>query len=318
MPKITVVIPLYNKAGYIRRALDSVFSQTFIDYEIIVIDDGSTDDSVDHVEIYNDSRLRIIHQENSGPGAARNRGINESRGEYIAFLDADDEWLPNYLATSFSILERNPQCGICVSAWYQDYSKGFDRVYEGKTILDAYNSMGVRFEGGHVNVNGALPDETKLMMWWTGTVFVRREILSNCYRFYGTTRHTYGEDVFLWIQLAFNHDFYRNIEPLAWYHNEASDLSSGGYRTRALEAFLLWPDQIIEKSRAGRRKEIRYWLAAYAAKSALSRLGVGQYENAIRLLKIFPDMSLVDPKRFISLLAKLILFKAGIYKPCQQ
>ena len=103
--KVSVIIPLYNKAPYLRRALDSIAAQTFADFEVIVVDDGSTDDGATIVEKYPDSRFRLIRQANAGPGAARNAGIAQARGELIAFLDADDEWLPEFLYESVRLLE---------------------------------------------------------------------------------------------------------------------------------------------------------------------------------------------------------------------
>jgi glycosyltransferase involved in cell wall biosynthesis len=98
--KVSIIIPLYNKAPYVRRALDSIAAQSLSDFEVIVIDDGSTDDGAAIVTGYPDARYRLIRQANAGPGAARNTGIAQSRGEFIAFLDADDEWLPTYLDES--------------------------------------------------------------------------------------------------------------------------------------------------------------------------------------------------------------------------
>jgi len=95
--KVSIVIPLYNKAPYVRRALDSIAVQTFADFEAIIVDDGSTDMGAAVVANYSDPRFRLIRQENAGPGAARNAGIAQAQGEFIAFLDSDDEWLPNYL-----------------------------------------------------------------------------------------------------------------------------------------------------------------------------------------------------------------------------
>jgi len=94
---ISVIMPLYNKKPYVQRAIDSVLAQTHKDYELIVVDDGSTDGGGDVVRQYTDPRIRLIAQENAGVSAARNRGIAEAKGEWIAFLDADDEWRPTFL-----------------------------------------------------------------------------------------------------------------------------------------------------------------------------------------------------------------------------
>ena len=122
MVKVSVIIPLYNKEAYIKRALHSVLKQTIQDFEIIVVDDGSTDNGPDIVKMFKDSRLRLVQQENSGVSAARNKGIQKSKCDLIAFLDADDEWLPTFLETILRLKENNPEAGAYVTAYdrYQD------------------------------------------------------------------------------------------------------------------------------------------------------------------------------------------------------
>lgn len=107
---ISVVIPLYNKETQIAHTLQSVFNQIYQDFEIVIVDDGSIDGSVAEVEKYSDSRIRLIHQKNAGVAAARNRGIEEAKGDLIAFLDADDEWKPEYLATQNYLFQKYPDC----------------------------------------------------------------------------------------------------------------------------------------------------------------------------------------------------------------
>jgi len=114
---ISVVIPLYNKARHIRRALSSVLAQTAPCFELVVVDDGSTDGSADVVRSISDSRLRLVVQPNGGECAARNRGIRETSGELIAFLDADDEWLPEFLSTVMRLYDQCPQAGAYATAY---------------------------------------------------------------------------------------------------------------------------------------------------------------------------------------------------------
>ncbi len=114
MPKVSVIIPTYNRERLISRALDSVLKQTFTDYEIIVVDDGSTDYTKDVLKKY-EGRIRYFYQANSGISGARNRGLAEAKGEYIAFLDSDDAWLPEKLAMQVAILDRDPTVGIVYS-----------------------------------------------------------------------------------------------------------------------------------------------------------------------------------------------------------
>ena len=108
MPKVSVIIPTCNRAEYITQAIDSVLAQTYTDYEIIVVDDGSTDNTKEVMEPYMD-RIRYIYQENAGVSAARNTGIKAAKGDWVAFLDSDDEWLPGKLAVQIRAVERHPQ-----------------------------------------------------------------------------------------------------------------------------------------------------------------------------------------------------------------
>lgn len=124
MPYFSVVIPLYNKAHFVLRTVESALSQDFSDFEIIVIDDGSTDGSADVLRDVADSRLIVVNQENAGVAAARNRGIELSRGRYLAFLDADDVWRPYYLTEIRKIIESYPEAGMYVTAYDVVLPKG--------------------------------------------------------------------------------------------------------------------------------------------------------------------------------------------------
>lgn len=109
---ISIVMPLFNKEREIARAIRSVLAQTYEDYELIIVDDGSTDDGPAIAESFTDSRVRMISQTNAGVSKARNRGILESRADLIAFLDADDEWHKDFLRTIVRLQQRYPQCGV--------------------------------------------------------------------------------------------------------------------------------------------------------------------------------------------------------------
>jgi glycosyltransferase involved in cell wall biosynthesis len=118
LPTISVIIPLYNKAAYVERAVQSALSQIPGPDEVLVIDDGSTDDGLARLERFaGDSRVRIVRQKNAGEGAARNRGLSEMRGELAAFLDADDEWLPGHLEGILELSLRFPEAGILATGF---------------------------------------------------------------------------------------------------------------------------------------------------------------------------------------------------------
>jgi glycosyltransferase involved in cell wall biosynthesis len=131
-PTFSVVIPAYNTADTLGEAINSVLAQTRQDFEIVVVDDGSSDDTAMVAEGFTDRRVRVYRQENAGPSAARNRGIAQAVGEYVGWLDSDDLWLPNYLAEMGQALEENPRAGFAYThSWILDASGRFRSVPTG-------------------------------------------------------------------------------------------------------------------------------------------------------------------------------------------
>ncbi len=115
---ISVVIPLYNKETSVAQSLQSVLSQSYDDFEVVIVDDGSTDGSVAIVEAINDPRIRLIRQENGGPSKARNTGVKNARGEWIVFLDADDELLPGAIEYFADLLKAHQDCKFLAAPFY--------------------------------------------------------------------------------------------------------------------------------------------------------------------------------------------------------
>ncbi|MGA2091528.1 MAG: glycosyltransferase family 2 protein [Endomicrobiales bacterium] len=128
---ISIIIPIYNRAGLIRECLESVFAQTYPHYEVILVDDGSTDRLTDALSPYM-SRIRYIKQDNHGAASARNRGIREAKGEFIAWLDSDDRWLPFKLELEMSVLEKMPPAVCFVHSDFSCFST------EGGEIAHSY------------------------------------------------------------------------------------------------------------------------------------------------------------------------------------
>ena len=116
MPEISVIIPVFNTGIILKETIDSVIAQTFSDFEVIIVDDGSSDSiTIDVLKSQDDHRIRIIHQVNSGVAAARNRGIAEARGKYVSFLDHDDLYLPDKLEVLKSLLDETPDAVLAYS-----------------------------------------------------------------------------------------------------------------------------------------------------------------------------------------------------------
>ncbi|GAA4459035.1 glycosyltransferase [Nibrella saemangeumensis] len=125
----TIVIPLYNKAHTIKDTLDSVLLQTYENYEVVIVDDGSTDEGVEVIKKYTkDQRIKIINQKNLGVSAARNLGVEKAKYEYIAFLDGDDEWKPEYLKIMKEAICEYPKAGMVCCAGYGKHKGGSTSV----------------------------------------------------------------------------------------------------------------------------------------------------------------------------------------------
>ena len=112
LPRVSVIIPTFNRSDYLRQAIASVLAQTFSAFEIVVVDDGSTDDTAGAVAVFNDPRIIYLFQENAGRSSARNHGLSQARGEYIAFLDDDDLYLPDKLAVQTDFLDAHQEIGL--------------------------------------------------------------------------------------------------------------------------------------------------------------------------------------------------------------
>lgn len=191
--KVSVIIPLYNKAHTIERTLRSVFSQTYTNFEVIIIDDGSTDGSTNIIkEEFKDERLKIIVQQNKGVSYARNVGIENAKGDYIAFLDADDEWLPYYLQTVLEESRKHPKAGlICVPALHRDIVKGFGEYHTVKRLAGKSSIVNV-FE------SIALMAQTSGIVFKTSELNLFNGKSSNVF----PTDMTYAEDVLTFYSFA--------------------------------------------------------------------------------------------------------------------
>ncbi len=133
MTTVSVIIPTYNRASYIGEAIDSVLTQIFRDWELIVVDDGSTDDTAKVLEKYRrqDPRIHYVRQKNAGSSRARNTAITHISGKYVAFLDDDDRWLPKKLEMQVQFMESNPTIGFCYMR-FQIYKKVGNKLEKGK------------------------------------------------------------------------------------------------------------------------------------------------------------------------------------------
>ena len=207
---VSVIVPAFNAASYLPEAIESALNQSFLPREIIVVDDGSTDNTAELLDSYGD-KIRYIHQENQGPAVARNRGIAEAKGRLIAFLDADDVWLPEKLQKQVEFLARNHTTGLVHTDYcflHMETSNWSPSPHGSKEFSGwCYPRF---FDGNGVFMSTAL---------------VRRECLDAVGLFDEQIRSPTVEDYDLWFRIARHFEFGFVAEPLALYRRHQANFS---------------------------------------------------------------------------------------------
>jgi len=227
--EISAVIPLFNKQETSQRAVRSILAQTFPVKEILVIDDGSSDESVARVKRLKDRRIRVMHQENAGPSSARNTGIKAARSEWIAFIDADDEWQSGYLEEICNLYKLNKNCGVLAASYQVVKDDDNPKIY---SIPDyPYGWMGV------IDDYYAIRNNT-IFHHVSSTVCSREDLLT-VGGFRDGVHHF--EEFLLWLDLAIITIIAYINAPLAIYHSTPSGLSK---QTFALDKQLT-PAQLL-------------------------------------------------------------------------
>lgn len=186
--KFSVIIPLYNKQHYIQNTIKSALNQHYPEFEVIVVDDGSTDDSLKVACSISSDKLRIICQKNQGVSVARNTGIKAANGEYIAFLDADDEWTPNYLETISRLIEKYPGKGFYVTAYTVNMGDGINK----------YSSQLTSTEGVVESYWTTLSQRYDFV--WTSATVISRQLVLEAGGFLPGEKN--GQDLDLWVRVA--------------------------------------------------------------------------------------------------------------------
>lgn len=205
---ISVVIPLYNKEKQIAHTLQSVFNQTLQDFEIVIVDDGSTDGSVAEVEKFSESRIRLIHQKNAGVSAARNRGIEAAKYDLIAFLDADDEWKPEYLATQYHLFQKYPDCSV--------FACNYEfRNIEGKVTPTIIRKLPFTGEDGILSNYFEVASCSHPPLW-TSAIVVKKQAIQAVGGFPVGIKS--GEDLLTWARLAIQNNIAYCCCPMAIYN----------------------------------------------------------------------------------------------------
>lgn len=274
--RVSIVIPLYQKGPYIRRALESIGAQTLEDHEVVVVDDGSTDGGDDTVRATDDPRVRLVRQTHAGVSAARNRGVALARAPWVAFLDADDEWRPMFL-----------EAALAAATSCSDLVAGFTNLMDTTRRRPLLGT--VRCKDGVVRDYFEALLENKGQGMSSSSVVARASVLTACGGFpLGVPN---GQDVDTWARLAWSGSVGYSPEPLAVYHSEVPSSATHRARTSVpafpavLVSYREWaeakriPQHLRRSSRMYANRALALYAIelAHAGRSAEARLALREH-----------------------------------------
>lgn len=222
--RFSVIVPLYNKAPYVEKALKSILAQTFTDYELVVVNDGSLDNSLDVArKTLEGSNATIIDQKNSGVSTARNNGVAASRGDYICFLDADDWWEPTFLEKMNVFVDEYPEAKL--------FATNYNYIKNGK----AHVKLDV--PTGYFNYCKVYSENLSMPVW-TGAVCMPRSVFDEFGGFKPYLK--LGEDFDLWIRIALKYKVAFLNERLSYYYQDVEIANRATRRLQKPESHMLW------------------------------------------------------------------------------
>lgn len=271
MPKVSVVIPTYNTACFLGEAIQSVLDQTFQDFEIIVVDDGSTDNPKEVVDSFTDSRIKYIYQDNSGVSTAYNRGFKLSRGEYATFLDSDDVLLKGSLEKSLDVMDSHPKVGLS---------------YGQASVMDEDGNIYRVKESGFTNTSGIVDRKKQIgellftCLITSSTVVMRSQCLKDVGGF--CEELSFGEDRHLYIRLAKRYQVAYIAEPLIKYRMHGDQLHKQ-VDPKMLErsCFLILHEVFEDRKLAPQFEPLR----RQAYSSSYQRIANSAYGNDMKLFR---------------------------------
>lgn len=233
MPKVTVIIPTYNAIEYLPDAVKSALGQTFVDVEVVIINDGSSDHTEEWIQQQTDARITLISQANQGKSAARNTGILRAQGDYLAFLDADDYWEPTKLAKQVAYLDEHPQVGL---------------IYTWTALADETGQPTGRIISPHAEGNVWKQLLQDNILTCGSTPMVRRE----CFQTVGLFADNLplAQDWDMWIRIAAEYPFAVIKEPLTRYRHHPTNTS------KQLQAMQQCNTRVLERALAAASEDV--------------------------------------------------------------
>lgn len=287
MPAISVIIPLYNKEDYILRTIDSVLKQSFEDFELLIMNDGSTDGSVALVEAVDDARIRIISHENIGLSATRNEGAKHALSDLVAFVDADDTWKPDFLLTIMDLYGKYPQAAAFATNYERIFPDGSRRPASVFGIDDLKGDGGI------------MPDFFKMALYEVAVhpsaVAVKKSVMEETAGFLKGVR--YGEDQEFFARLALRYPFAYSKKVEGEYYKDLENSITQAANHFDMPIIELYKDY---KSDANLNSQQEYYLEEYINRIRLDKcfwaLMKGKGTLAKKLLKDSQNTELFKEK----------------------
>jgi glycosyltransferase involved in cell wall biosynthesis len=289
----SVVIPAYNAENYIDISVKSVLSQTCGDFELIIVDDGSCDGTNKRIAGYSDTRIRYIYQENGGVSSARNRGIRESKGEFICFLDSDDEWKLNHLETLGDLIKKYGHCGMFITGYDIRLNTG-EIIHKSEQVLKRMNHKQISSDNGF---------DVLLKHGYffnTNTVCCRKEVFDRVGLFEVGVKN--GEDDDMWYRIFSYYPIAITKMSTTVYNRDNCGATSR--RAAITEPFfmkrveeMLYSEEILPV----RKKGIQLWAEQNKLSRVRQYLLAGNKKEAFCLLKQI-DFKISNKKRYLQTL----------------
>jgi len=274
----SIIIPLYNKEKYIAKTIESVLCQKYSNYELLIINDGSTDNSINAVKNFSDSKIRIIQQKNQGVSTARNNGIRAAKYDYITFLDADDWWHPDFLLQMKNLIEKYTDAGIYGSKYYW-VKNGKERISQ-NGLVDDYT--------GYINYFQAYLHAWYMPLSSISTV-IRKSVLIKLNGFKPNLK--FGEDFDLWIRIALYYKIAYVNCGLAYYNQDVEKSNRAlGKRIWKPENHYIFNLEYLEETEST-NPELRKLLDGLRVRALIRYRLAGKYRSETRIILNKVDFS---------------------------
>ena len=271
---ISVIIPLYNKEKHIRRAIISVLNQTYQDFEIIVVDDGSTDFGIEEVKRISDPRIKLIKQTNQGVSSARNTGIANAAFDYLGFLDADDSWKTDFLESICGVIKEKPNEGAYATS-YEIISS------DGNVISPKFN---IDINIGETVILDYFKSALKYPIISASSVVIPKYVFKKVGRF--SPELTRGEDLEMWCRIALNYNvvFFNKVCATYFQDAENRSVTRKGILT---QSFANNAEEILLKEEKVGNKSVNFeeYMIKIIISKAMYMIKNNDYKNARKVLK---------------------------------